>query len=534
MRRVTTRRRLATALLLAATTVGSTACTNEAAADPTHMHTGSGELRGVRDNDIVRFRGVPYAEPPTGSQRWAPPKPVRPWDGVREASAPGPPCAQAGNPPEGSTAEDCLYLDITVPANSATVRRPVLVWLHGGGFSSGAGTEYDPRRLAVQGDVVVATVDFRLNIFGNLALPGMTDGGSYGLQDQQAALAWLRRNAAAFGGDPGNITLFGQSGGAVAICGQLTSPAARGLFSKAILQSGSCHTTLAANASGPESPAFGAFWRPKAQAERSSAQAAAALGCPPGGDQLGCLRALPVDKLLTQAGTATAATVGGTTLPVDPRDGLKQALDVPVLSGNTADEQRTVAGVYELLGKPITAAQYPELLAKGFGAAAVQQQYPLRDYPTPGLAWAAVYTDSGFACPQQQTDTALAARGPVFGYRFADPTAPPLIPVPPTFQPGASHASELFYLFDVKGKPVHLDGSTYPLTAAQQQLAERMIAAWSTFAHTGNPGHTRTADQWPAWDPAAPKVHEFTADADRPSTVDPAAAHQCGFWSSLH
>ncbi|MEV7038593.1 carboxylesterase family protein [Amycolatopsis sp. NPDC051061] len=183
----------------------------------------------------------------------------------------------------------------------------------------------------------------------------MTDGGTFGLQDQQAALEWVRRSAAAFGGDPGNVTLFGQSGGAVAVCGQLTSPAARDLFAKAVLQSGSCDTTLAANAAGPGSKAFGSFWRPLADAERSDVQVAAGLGCR--SDVLACLRELPVAKLLTRTGAVTAAGFGAPTLPADPRVAPPARPGRPVVSGHTSDEQRLVSGVYRLLGKPITEAQ---------------------------------------------------------------------------------------------------------------------------------------------------------------------------------
>lgn len=505
----------------------------------TIAHTGSGELRGVHDGDVIRFRGVPYAQPPVGPLRWAPPRPVSPWTGVRPADRSGPPCAQAGRPPTGSTAEDCLHLDLTMPAapRRAGPGLPVMVWLHGGGFSSGTGTEYDPRRLVTQGEVLVVTVDFRLGVLGNLALPGMTDGGSYGLQDQQAALTWVEHNAAAFGGDPGNVTLFGQSGGAVAICGQLTSPAARGLFAKAILESGSCGTTLAANASGPGTPAFGSFWRPLAEVERTSAGVAGKLGCTRAATMLSCLRALPVNRLLPQTGSVTAAAVGGGTLPVDPRAALRvgEVTSLPVLSGTTSDEQRMAAGVYQLLGEPITARKYPAMLSRGFGAnaAAVLAEYPLANYPSPALAWAAVYTDSGFVCPQLATDAALSLHGPVFGYEFADVTAPPLIPATPGFSPGASHASELFYLFDVAGGPLRMNGSAYRLSAAQRRVADRMIAAWSTFARTGDPAALTDAATWPAWHGAASRVHVFTSDAARPGMTEPAGEHHCGFWATI-
>jgi para-nitrobenzyl esterase len=166
----------------------------------------SGMIRGVDDGDVLRYRGIRYARPPVGQLRWRPPQPMARWRGVVPATASGPACPQDnGNPKERSDAEDCLTLDVTVPKEGAK-RKPVMVWLHGGGFVAGRGADYDPRRLAAQGDVVVVTVEFRLGVLGYLALPGMAGGGTFGLQDQQAALRWVQRNAAAFGGDAGNVT----------------------------------------------------------------------------------------------------------------------------------------------------------------------------------------------------------------------------------------------------------------------------------------------------------------------------------------
>jgi para-nitrobenzyl esterase len=502
------------------------------------VHTADGSLRGTADGSVLRFRGIPYAQPPAGALRWAPPQPVRPWSGVRAAGRSRPPCAQPGKPPQGSTSEDCLHLDITTPATRPAQGHPlpVLVFLHGGGFTSGTGTDYDPARMVVRSGIVVVTVDFRLGIMGNLALPGMADGGTFGLQDQQAALRWLKKSVSAFGGDPGNMTLAGQSGGAVAVCGQLTSPGARGLFAKAILMSGSCGTTLAANASGPGTPAFGTFWRPLAAAAKTGTGVAAALGCPDPATALSCLRRVPVSRLLAQDGAITAAAYGGTTLPADPATATAAQPGRPVLSGNTLDEQRLIAATYRLEGKPITAAQYPGLLRAGFGAraTAVARQYPASAYGSAELAWAAAYTDSGFVCPQLSTDSRLAQAGPVYGYEFADQTAPPLIPATPGFAAGASHASDLFYLFAVRGAPLHLNGSVYGLTAKQQALAGVMTDAWTAFARTGTPGAAGVPGSWPQWSGQGSAVHQFTADAAQPRLAVPADEHHCAFWQATN
>ena len=193
---------------------------------------------GVRE-----YLGVPFAAPPVGSLRWAPPQPPAPWSGTHDATHPAKMCAQ------GTVAnEDCLYLNITVPRGPGKRSpKPVMVWVHGGGLSVGAGSTYDPRRMATEGDVIVVTIDFRLNVFGFFAYEGLAGSGTFGFQDQQAALRWVERNIAAFGGDPHNVTLFGESGGGVGTCAQLTSPAAVGLFDKVIMQSGGCSTSWPRN-----------------------------------------------------------------------------------------------------------------------------------------------------------------------------------------------------------------------------------------------------------------------------------------------
>jgi len=205
------------------------------------VETEGGRIEGRRDGGVCRFLGVPYAAPPTGARRWRPPAPVEPWDGVRPALTFGAAAIQAPRPglPLGTDArdEDCLYLNIWTPSPAASARLPVMVWFHGGGYVSGAGSEpvYDGAALAAHGAVVV-TLNYRLHVFGYLAIPG--SGANFGLRDQLAALGWVKRHAAAFGGDPGNITVLGESAGAGSVHSLLASPAGDGLFQKAVMQSG--------------------------------------------------------------------------------------------------------------------------------------------------------------------------------------------------------------------------------------------------------------------------------------------------------
>ncbi|WP_165977035.1 carboxylesterase/lipase family protein [Nonomuraea diastatica] len=512
----------------------STQDTRGAGAAGPEVTLDSGRIRGVYDGNVARYRGIPYAQPPTGGLRWQPPRPVARWQGVRDATTSGPACPQASdNPKESSEEEDCLTLDVTVPKKARTEKaggepRPVLVWLHGGGFTAGRGADYDPRRLAVQGDVVVVTVEFRIGVLGYLALPGMSGGGTFGLQDQRAALRWVRRNAAAFGGDAGNVTLFGESGGGIATCGQLTAPGGKGLFHKAIIQSGSCGTALLPNATGPGTPRY-PFWRPLEETYAATRSAARKMGCPAGKDAaktLACLRGKPVKKLLELTGMFTAASYGGPALPVSPERALRKGdfARVPVLTGHTGKEALVFAGVLSLLGEPVTDENLPALLRQGFGRRAeeIARRYPRDEYATPIEAWAAPNTDAMFACPHARDGDALARRTKVFAYVFGDDTAPAFVPSLPGFPAGAGHASELAYLFDVRDKPISLDGEPVPLTRTQRSVAQDMVAAWTAFARTGTPSSSGRA--WPRWTPGKRVAHLIT---EQPGSTATRPAPRC-------
>jgi carboxylesterase type B len=203
-----------------------------ATAVPAHaagiVRTGTGSVSGTIIDAQRSFQGIPFAAPPIGENRWRDPQPARPWQGVLKADKPGPRCEQS---------EDCLYLNVTTPLQAAN--RPVLVWIHGGSFTSGAGSDYGVDQLVRNGSVVV-TINYRLGAFGYFGFPGLDGSGAFGLSDQQAALGWVQRNIRQFGGNPNNVTLFGASAGGLSTCAQLTSPRTRGLFHRAIIQSGPC------------------------------------------------------------------------------------------------------------------------------------------------------------------------------------------------------------------------------------------------------------------------------------------------------
>lgn len=530
---MTSRRRRA--LLALAGTAGLLACLSPlAVAQPGEtsepiVTTEYGKVRGTAHENATVFQGIPYAAAPTGDRRWRKPAEPQPWDGVRDATKPAPPCAQVpGELPEGSTSEDCLYLNVTAPKKDSGKPRPVVVWMHGGGFYMGTGSSYDAQRMATRGDTVVVTVNYRLGIFGFFAHPGLAGSGTFGLQDQQAALKWVRRNIAAFGGDPRNVTVAGQSAGAMSVCAQLTSPSARGLFDKAVMQSGSCGYTWRNHYHYLNEQAS-SIYQPVSVMRERGAQTAAQLGCEGDTqDVLRCLRDLPVDKLMPVQQYFIQPAYNTPTLPLHPEKAVKsgQFHRVPVLSGSTKEEAMAWTAVYDQ-GKPMSEETYRTVLKETFGdeAGKVSKRYPLQNYPTPAHAWAAIVTDDSWSCTQYRVSQELAQHVPVHHYEFADPAPPPVGPEPeiPT---GAQHASELWSFFDP-------GGVAPPFTADQEKLSEQMIDYWTSFAASGDP-NGKGGVPWPRMRPGQSAGTQQLAPGDGEiRQIDFAEAHQCSFWSHL-
>ncbi|MFB6718977.1 carboxylesterase/lipase family protein [Kribbella sp. NPDC056345] len=495
---------LALAALLAAPVVP--------AEDPLVVRTGQGAVRGIDQGEYREFNGIPYAAPPVGALRWRSPQPAAAWTGVRAASAFGPRCAQA---------EDCLFLNVTTPTAGGP-RKPVMVWLHGGGFVEGSGGEYDPHRLAVRGGAVVVTINYRLGIFGNFGYPGLEGSGAFGLADQQAALRWVRHNAAAFGGDAGNVTLFGQSAGGQSICAQLAAPAAAGLFHRAIIQSSLCTSRIPANALAPGLPTVSPWEALGSVAARGKA-VAATLGC----STVDCLRLKCAKDLMPVFGHFAGLSYGSTTLPENPATVLAEgrAHDVPMLSGTTRDEMTYLQGMIDHATQPLTPRQYLDYLAEAFGADAdrVADRYPLRKSVPPSRTWAAVTTDSVFSCPTLKRNQAFARRSPTYAYEFADRTAPPTLP-PVGYPYGAYHSADALYLFEFR------DGVTGPaLTSAQRRLADSMMSYWSTFARTGSPNMPGL----PRWQQLRPTDVAVQSLARTIHRTNVSRAHNCDFWSTV-
>jgi para-nitrobenzyl esterase len=489
--------------------------------------TDRGPVRGVSTPDGREFLGIPYAAPPVGDLRWRAPEPHARWLAPRDASQFGPHCPQVATPfGVASTTEDCLYLNVYTPRDFEPWH-PVMVYIHGGAFVTGESDDYGPRKLVDKG-VVVVTINYRLGSLGFFADSTLTaespegTSGNYGLMDQQAALRWVRRNIAAFGGNPNDVTIFGESAGGASVHVHLASPKSRGLFQRAIAESGAYTVTQ---------PTL-------AQAEAEGAAFAAAVGCP--GQDAACLRAVPVATLLANQSpspTAYLPNVDGTILTqsIGAAFATGQFNRVPVIEGSNHDEFRLfVAYLFELPFGPITPAQYPFYVAAVLGnvppqvVALVLAEYPLSNYPSPALALGAVGTDAAFSCNTLALQNSLSQYVPTWAYEFNDPNAPQRFLPPVSFPYGAYHSAELQYLFDL---PVTVPAP--PLNADQESLSSAMVSYWTHFAHKADPNSLST----PLWLPQTPSTDR--TQALLPPTPQPYTAtaffvdHKCAFWAAL-
>ena len=494
------------------------------------VKTTDGELHGNVVDGVHEFLGVPYAAPPSGANRLRPPQPVEPWSGVRDATSPGPSPAQVA-PPESAgsgwdtavTGEDCLTLNVWTPDPGAG-GLPVMVWIQGGMFEIGATAAYDGRHFARDG-VVCVVINWRVGADGFLYLGD--EFANLGLLDQVAALEWVHEHIASFGGDPGNVTVFGESAGAMSIGVLLAMPRAEGLFRRAILQSGAAHHTISAET-----------------ASRLGHQLAQTLGVPPARD---AIAALPVERLL-EAQTELKAellahpdpdrwgqdivasmmmwqpVVDGRTLPGPPieRIAAGTAAHVDVMAGTNADDWRLFLAITgelgqittEMLTGPVSVHGFRALAAYGLPVDIALAAYRAR-YPDagPGDLLAAVQTDWWVRIPALRLADAHA--GPTsrtYMYEFAW-AAPGL---------GAVHALEVPFVFDTLGADAPLFGPLIGDTAPQA-LADAIHAAWVSFAARGDPG-------WPTHGPDRRATMRFGTDS---RVVDDPRAWERALWHGL-
>lgn len=479
--------------------------------------TGAGAVLGTLNGATNEWRGIPYAAPPIGAQRWRSPAPVEPWTGVRDTTTFMSPCIQLASESDTLGSEDCLYLNVFAPAGaSSTSRLPVMVHLHGGG--NAFGEPYQNTSSFTSRGIIVVTVAYRLGVFGFVGHPALSaegggSSGEYGVRDQVAALQWVHDNIAAFGGDPANVTLFGLSAGSFDTVALMASPASRALIAKAAVQG------------EPFWELTGVF-ATIADAEQIGAFVSEAVGCAAAQDTVACLRALPADELVVAAGFLDLPPwVGGYVLPSPPLDLISRGGAIPLLVGFNREEQAGLAWPY--LAEPFKTQNWihtTELLVSPPFAARARALYPPERYRSAKWAYITMETDMVRGCPTRRLANANAAHAPTYRYLYThvfenDPSLA---------QFEASHAFEEPFLwgnFDIF--PGFIFG--YQPTSAEQVLSQRMTDYWANFAKTGDPNGAGLP-AWPRYDLAAEPVLALDANV---GVVFGYHVRECAFFESI-
>jgi len=460
--------------------------------EPT-VELASGRLSGTVEGPLAVFRGIPYAAPPVGALRFGAPQPPPPWTGVRSATSFGPAATQSAIDVTyvpgfslwegiGATSEDCLTLNVWTPGLSG--RRPVMVWLHGGAFLKGAGSQalYDGATLARRGDVVVVTANYRLGLFGFLALGDERFAANAGLLDQLAVLEWVAEHAPAFGGDPGNVTVFGESAGAVSVAALMAAPAAAGRFHRAVAQSGAGRRLPSSAAAADLTDHL------LARLGIDRAEAGDALLELPAERLLSAQVAVSVDVRRDDIGAGFQPWIDGVVLPVQASDGLAagSAAGLPFLAGTNEQEMnlwRVLEPGLRQLDDGGLALRVQRLVGEAAGdlLAAYRAARPGAD---PAQLWQAIWSDREFRIPSLRATEAQSTRSPAtYSYLFTWPSPAPGI--------GSCHGLELPFVFgtlDSKGAD-RFAGSG----PSAESLATTVQDAWLAFARAGDPG-------WPTYD----------------------------------
>jgi para-nitrobenzyl esterase len=492
-----------------------------------------GCIRGATAGSLTTFLGVPYAAAPIGTLRWKAPEDPVAWTGVRDAAAYSKACPQISALLNGQTLEwdeDCLYLNVWTPTLDTAAKLPVMVWIHGGGLVNGSGSEpaYSGQYMADKGQVVAVTINYRLGQLGYLGHPALAAeragrSGNYGLLDQIAALEWVHANIAKFGGDAANVTVYGESAGALSTCALLASPRASGLFQRAVMESGGC-------------PGYGTYVRPEktdASTEGSEEQGiryATALGCGNDANTLACMRAKPAMDVLStlpaivgvlSQGERYGFTVDGDALPDTPeaRTASGDFNQVPTMLGTNADEGTIFVAPLAIPGD-VAYSTYVHTVFPGATGDAVLAEYPSASYASAKAALAALVTDLVFACPARRKARDLVKHvSDVYLYQFTQVPS-----YAKSLALGAFHGSEIDFVMGTLR-----DRTTVPATTDEITLSDAMLGYWSRFAKTGDPNGGGA----PAW-----AQYDATGDANLDLAVPIAPAtglksEKCDFWDSL-
>ncbi|HEU4414981.1 MAG TPA: carboxylesterase family protein [Candidatus Angelobacter sp.] len=495
-------------VLLAVAVLMFTSAAFAAISDPVRVEQGMVAGAAGSSPDIRVYRGIPYAAPPVGNLRWRAPQAPAPWQGIRKATEFSNACWQTPYPPAAAIyqaqlpplSEDCLYLNIWTPAKTAKDKLPVMFWIHGGGFTRGfAGTRsYDGEALARKG-VIIVTINYRLGVFGFLAHPALSAesghhaSGNYALLDQIAALQWVQKNIAAFGGDPTRVTIFGESAGSWAVNALMASPLAKGLFHRAIGESGGLFSPM----------------KSLADAEKDGEKLATALASAPaakpegastaGADVLQMLRAIPAEQLLKAADLDTVrAIVDGWVLPQDVATIFSQGRqnDVPLIVGYNSDEGTTLAPQAIHLTAPMFVAG----VHQRYGAEADQllKIYPAASDEQAVKSFYSAYRDQAFGWEMRTWARQAAKTGhqPVYMYYFSR-----RVPGEQRDRLRAFHALEIAYVFGTFVWP-------FPWEDTDKKLSDAMTSYWTSFAANGNP-NSGASLKWPAYSAQNDQVMEF-------------------------
>ncbi|HUT54003.1 MAG TPA: carboxylesterase family protein [bacterium] len=524
------------AAALALIFTAATARADELCAEP--ARTAYGQVAGHDADAACAYLGIPYAAPPVGGLRWRPPALPAAHEDVLEAGEYGPWCVQpiargflTASDPKTEISEDCLYLNVWRPQKSGTF--PVMFWMHGGGLETGSGNApmYDGSRLAGSRDVVVVTINYRIGVFGFLALPALSSedphssSGDYGFLDQIAALKWVRGNIAAFAGDPDNITVFGESAGGWSVCNLLVSPLSAGLFHQAVIQSGGCDAVA-----------------PMEQGYAAGEEFAARMGC--GGDGvIECLRSKPVAEIRADQPKKNdtnpldlaailrytwLAHRDGWALPEIPIEALRAGRfqRVPLLVGANRDEAKIftvgMPGV-RLAPRPLVRMVVRQSFGDGL-LAEIERLYPFSDYRRPADALSAALGDAMLACKCFDAAQAASPFTPVYYYRFDYDRhlAPHLF--------GAAHALEIPFIFSTLDRPDMDQFFTERLIAEAAPLSEDMMSYWTNFAKTGDPNGPGLM-AWPRYESSSRSRMYLDLPQSVRATED---AGKCTFWQGQH